>query len=517
MKCFFCRKYTLSGDFPVYCIYLAMLESLLLSLPSNPLGLMLLLLVFVLGLTLLFRIQKSHWIIYGLLVWFPLESLILLYTPIEYYAYAKYTPEIIMYGFVIGTAITGIQKKKFRGFSSPPMRWILAFVFVAAFSLLFNWYNPFVWALGMRQLLRFALMLLALVWMNYDWDVLKRIVFVGAAMISVEVFFGLVQYMSGGVFDKYLFSTRTVTIGNAAVLGGIEQFWRAGSRVFATMGRYDRLGSFVALGLVMLFPLLYNLKTKAQKMWFWTAGIVGTIVLVLTASRASWIAAFVGIIVIGLVLKRDRRVVVALGVFMVSLALYLMSVALVQKNIFSITEKPNQTLAERMFEAVSLHAWQESYDGYGRIFFIINTPRMLVSQYPVFGVGPGQYGGGVAAALLNMDMYDRVHLPFGIENTYGQIDNNWMSIWGETGTLGLLAWGGVLVAIFSMSRSVARMSHNREHRILAEGLAGVTVGVMIIGFFGPYYEFRAYMFYYWVLVGIVALIWYREKRKWSFL
>ena len=170
-----------------------------------------------------------------------------------------------------------------------------------------------------------------------------------------------------------------------------------------------------------------------------------------------------------------------------------------------------------MFEAVSIDAWRDSYEGYGRIFFIINTPRMVVSQYPLFGVGPGQYGGGVAAALLHTDMYDRVHLPFGIQNTVGQIDNNWMSIWGETGTVGLIFWLGFFIAIIKMSLQVSRKSHHQFSRTTAEGLVGLTVGIMLIGFFGPYFEFRTLMFYYFSIVGVVALSWYGIKNRSNFL
>ena len=53
-------------------------------------------LVGALGLFLIFRGQKSYWILFYLLLWFPLENLVLRYAPIKYYSYIKYLPEILL-------------------------------------------------------------------------------------------------------------------------------------------------------------------------------------------------------------------------------------------------------------------------------------------------------------------------------------------------------------------------------------------------------------------------------------
>jgi O-antigen ligase len=322
-------------------------------------------------------------------------------------------------------------------------------------------------------------------------------------VLLIEIILALIQYLSGGSLDQYLFSTQVVNVGGGALLGGLEQTWQQGSRVFATLGRYDILGSFLALGILMAFPWLYNLKKN--KFWpiFWF--VLGIVVLFLTASRASWLAAIVGLIVVGIFILKDKRVTKVLLIGAAFVGIYLLSFALVKQNLSGITEKPNQTAAERVFEAVSLRAWRESYYGYGRIFFIINTPLVVVPSAPVFGVGPGNYGGGVAAALLNDKVYSRLQLPFGIQNLYGQIDNSWFSLWGEYGTLGLLLWIGLLGVIIKQSFRIWQNAVDNYEKNLALGLIGSTVGIMVMGFFGPYFEFRTLMFYYWTLVGVVLL------------
>ena len=92
-----------------------------------------------------------------------------------------------------------------------------------------------------------------------------------------------------------------------------------------------------------------------------------------------------------------------------------------------------------------------------------------------------------------------------------------MSIWGEFGTIGLIVWFGIFVTIMRMACVVRKSVHDVFEHVIAEGLVGLTAGVMCIGFFGPYFEFRTLMFYYWTIVGIVALCWYREKHKGNIL
>src|SRR3989339_149659 len=209
-----------------------MIDTMLAYLPNNFIGLFLLCCIFVLGFLFTFTIRKSEWIIYGLLVWFPLESLVLMYTPIDYFAYVKYIPEVIMYVLVGGSLISFVRRKKKLLPRQPLNAWFIGFVLVACLSLIVNWYSPWIWAFGLRQILRFVLMLFVILWIQYDKEILKNMVMIGGTMMVVEIVFGLIQYVSGGYLDQYLFSTRTVMVGNAALLGGLEQFWTTGSRGF---------------------------------------------------------------------------------------------------------------------------------------------------------------------------------------------------------------------------------------------------------------------------------------------
>lgn len=470
-----------------------------------------------LGLVLIFSLEKSYYLIYVLLIWFPLENLILRYTPIEYYAPVKYFPEVLIYSALL-VGWYRYAKRAQRFFLRLPLnKWFLAFIAAAVVSLALNWYNLAIWFLGLRQILRFSFIFIIVLFEDYPDTVIRRFLWLGAGMVLFEAALGLIQYLSGGALDRYLFFSDSVSIAGVAELEGLQQFWAPGERVFATLGRYDRLGSLLALGLTMIFPWLYVLKKERHQLWWCGAMLVGGVALILTYSRSSWIAAVVGIVTIGYGLVRDKRILKLATVLGGVLAAYLLFIVVTNNYGGGALDKPSQTFPERIIEAVSVYSWRQNYEGYGRFFFIVNTPLMVVRYYPLFGVGSGNYGGGVAAALGNTKVYDTLHLPFGIQNTFGQIDNNWLSLWGEIGTVGLLCWIMILVTIFKTARIVSVRSPTVTERTVAQGLCGVVVGVMIMAYFGPFFEFRSLMLYFWLLVGIVMRFYRSGQTNWNFL
>lgn len=486
-------------------------------LPASSLTLVLFGLVLILSLLLFFSWEKTEYILYALLVWFPIETLVLRYTPASFYSLIKYFPEVLIYSTFFVSWFRFIDRKK-RIFPATPINpHLIVFLLICGVSLLSNWYSPTTWFLGIRQVLRFVLIFFIVLFENYSHDILKNFLKIGLVVVMGEAALAVIQYLSGGFFDKYLFFTDSISVGSIQ-LEGIQESWAPGQRAFATLGRYDRLGSLLVIGLAMLFPWFYTLKTQLQKERWWIAFTLGVVALVLTYSRANWIAFVAAMITIGYFLMKDRRIFKLTAIFGGLLGAYLLLVLVTQSfGTGSVDQTGKQSIRDRIVEAVSPYSWQQSYEGYGRFFFIINTPLMVVARYPLFGVGPGNYGGGVAAALLNKNVYDQLHLPFGIQNTYGQIDNNWFSLWGETGTLGLIIWILLFSTIYQSAKHVRDHSEDLVQKTVAEGVCGATVAIVILGFFGPYFEFRTLMVYYWLAVGI-AFHYFRERKfSWNFL
>ncbi len=482
-------------------------------LSANSLTLFLFGSLFVAILFLVFTLKRTEYIIYFLLIWFPLEAVVLKYTPVDYYSMVKYLPEVLLYGLFVGSCVFYFLKKGKIFASNHLNKWFFAIIAVGVISLLINQYSPSIWALGLRQTLRFVLVFFVVLHMQYEYSIVKRCLYIGLGVIVGEAGLGIVQYLTRGAIDPFLFATEAVSVAGSAVIGGEEQFWAPGTRVFATLGRYDRLGSLLALGFILFLPYFLKYRDKFFSVWI-VSGILGT-GLLLTRSRASWIAAFVGLVIIGIGILKDK--------FIKRASIGLVAVVLLYTSLFAVfggqgtqvVDTPNQKLSERILEAVSLRSWRESYEGYGRIFFIINTPVHIYHVAPFFGVGPGNFGGGVAAALVNTNAYEKLKLPFGIQNQFGQIDNSWFSILGEFGVVGLVAWlclfGALVRSAFFVYKKESELS------LLALGACGATVGIAVMGFFGPYFEFRTLMYYFWLTMGLVILDYQRENKKGNLL
>jgi O-antigen ligase len=121
------------------------------------------------------------------------------------------------------------------------------------------------------------------------------------------------------------------------------------------------------------------------------------------------------------------------------------------------------------------------------------------------------YGGGTAAALANTQVYDELSLPFGVYGTDGYIDNNWMSLWGEVGTLGLAMYLWLYIALFVACLVVYRDSEDKDTRALALGVCAAMIAVGLNAFLATFLEVRTLAPYLWTMAGVVIALGQREK------
>jgi O-antigen ligase len=134
-----------------------------------------------------------------------------------------------------------------------------------------------------------------------------------------------------------------------------------------------------------------------------------------------------------------------------------------------------------------------------------------VPASPIFGHGPGTYGGGAAAVLGNSKVYDELGLPFGVAGTSGFIDNNWFSLWGEIGTLGLALYVWMFVILFRSARAVYRESRDPFIRGMALGYLGATLAFALQAMLGTYLEVRTISLYFWMFGAFIVVAGQQEK------
>lgn len=369
-------------------------------------------------------------------------------------------------------------------------------------SIVVNVVHPTIALLGARQLIRFILLFFVVVQIAPSKQWMKSLLGVLAVVASVQITLGGLQALTGGSLDAFLLPSERRTLGSIQLTEGTDQFWDPGQRVFGTMGRYDQLGIFLALVFLIIIAFLYDKRVgKKIKMFCVVLLALGLPVLILTYSRSAWFGFLFGFLFLALFLKKDRRVAIAAMTVPAIMAVYIFGSNLI---VSSLTDTPEQTVAERFFEAFSYERWRGEYVGKGRLYWIVETLLTVVPSSPLFGVGPGQYGGGAAAALGNTLAYDRLSLPFGVYGTGGYIDNNWLSMWGELGTIGLAAFLWFYVSLFMLCVRTALEHEDKDIRALAAGTAAVLAAFSINAFLATFFEVRTMAPYVWVLCGLVV-------------
>jgi hypothetical protein len=458
---------------------------------------------------------KPEWMLLALCVYIPFEPFVLKYVPDDLYLFARYGSESLVYLLVLATAWRVWKSRGKPGVAHTPLNVPFAlFIVTALASVVINLVPTWTAILGLRQIIRFVLLFFVVANLRPSLQFGKVLTAAMLGVMLVQSSVGIAQRLSGGALDEILTPTDRRFADNLQLTTGTIQTWAPGERVSAFMGRYEQLGTFMCFFGLMAVGFLYALRGKGERQWMWAVLLVAAPAFVFTQSRTSWVGFLLGLLLIGGVLAKDRLIRIGVVVGTVALAVFL---ALNAAVIRYVVDLPEQTFAERVLEIFSYERWSGEYYGIGRLFWIVQTPLVVVPSSPVFGVGPGQYGGGAATALHNTTVYDKLGLPFGVFGEEGFIDNNWFSLWGETGTLGVAFYAWMLVALFVFSVRTWLKGRDPWVRGLALGYCGALVLVSFAALLGTYFEIRTLAVYLWVFGGLVWVMgerdWYKTSRR----
>jgi len=450
-------------------------------------------------LTLAFR--RPLWALGFLGLYFPLEPFLMKWISEELFVIVRFAPEVLLY-LVVVVAFWNRWKigERPRTLLDIPC---LLFVIILGTSVVLNLLPLDIAVIGARQILRFILVFFAVVYLRPDRRVLRIFTIAMFAMILFQSALGIAQWIVGERLDAFLFPSEGRFLGELTLAPNAFRFWDPGSRVFGTLGRYDRLGTFLGFFLLIAVGVLYEVKHLRIRKELWLIFLLGLPALVLTYSRSGWFGFVLGFLLIAWVLKKDQRVKLAAGGFLIVVTAYVGVTGIVVNRLMDV---PSQNVTERFFEAFSYTRWQGEYYGLGRLFWVVNTPLHVISSAPLFGHGPGTFGGGAVSALRNTKVYDELGLPFGVAGTEGYIDNNWLSLWGETGTLGMVFYLWMFVLLFLLSFKLWREGKDEFARAVALGFCGVMVAVALNAFLASFLEARTLAFYFWGYAGVVVVL-----------
>ncbi len=254
-------------------------------------------------------------------------------------------------------------------------------------------------------------------------------------------------------------------IGVETPAGWVDMSETIGIRIFSIVQSPNVLGGHMALATTIMLGLAWYERALRAKLGWSLGAAVTTITLLLTFSRGAWLALAGAVLLITLIL--DRRVFVVLLIITILAAV---GVPQVRVRLFSVLSP--EYIQKSALDG-RLGRWLRAYD--------------QLRARPLFGMGPGRYGGAVAARR------------FGIS----YVDNYYVKTAVETGLLGLLAF---LYWVWAPVRSAyLRWRRLRGHRLwrLYAGALCAVVAVLLHNGVENIFEVPYMNAYFWFMLGLL--------------
>ena len=207
-------------------------------------------------LSLLFLIMtflRPLWTLSFLALYLPFESFLLKFVPNEMYLFARYFSEGLIY-FLAFVAIWYVFTGRRSLAPTPISLPFVLFLIILGSSAILHAVPLTIATLGMRQILRFILVFFVVLILHPPKTYVRKLTSGLFLILLFQSVLGFAQPMFGNSLDAFLLPGDAQSFGDITLTSGVDQFWDPGTRIFATFGRYDRLGTFLAFFFASVSP-----------------------------------------------------------------------------------------------------------------------------------------------------------------------------------------------------------------------------------------------------------------------
>lgn len=450
--------------------------------------------------------KRLKYAIFALAAYTPFEEFLLKWIPDQLFFYARFAH----YGFIAACLAVILIRRFVEGrplWIRTPLDIPLAlFLLISVISMVRNDSPLGAMVFSYQPMLRFIILAFyAVQFIDFTEKDAKRLLILLAGIVMVEGLIGLAQSVIGLPASEFLAPTARAFMGFEA--GGTTQFIQPGYfNIFGTMNRYNTLGAFMGMMIVLITPF-YSRKLKSGWVFWLFYGIAG-LCLVLANARAPWLGTIAGVWFIFAMKGQAKAFVMPLAGL-----LLLFSTLVVFSDQIAYYGWDEASGLQRFLEPFSGEYRQKMSDQFGRIYYMTGFPIDIL-RYDVetflIGFGPGTLG------TRAQDIYGLYALtPLGImrEWQFYVADVNWAYILGQAGFLGLGAFVWGLFGLFRESIKLYRRAGRSFLRKLSLGYAALFVFAMTIACFFPMFEIRPLSLYFWLLGGIVLKLSHANEQS----
>jgi O-antigen ligase len=333
--------------------------------------------------------------------------------------------------------------------------------------------------------------------LGFSQDFAKSFARVCLIVASCVSLIAIIQSIIGLPASIFLMP-ENVEIGGEIVRMGVRQVLADRTRVFSTLGRFDTLGTYLSIMILMVTSLYWTKLIQKKHYYFFI--LFSLTALILSYSRQSWLVTTVGLIIL-MVLQKKFHYLFSLGVF--SAITILVLLVFFSGYAYYSSDQGNVSFLNRLLEPFSQRYLEISRFSYGRLFVIFEVSRRILVRAPLLGFGPGNFG-TLTARFFNRDFSSLIDIR--PESAYLINDVNWVTLLGQVGLIGTLLFGAILILMIVRSRKIFRLTEDPVMRGYAGSLVAILVAFILMGFSGPNFEVRQVSFFVWAIAGIVFSI-----------
>lgn len=440
------------------------------------------------------KMNFGHFIILGLSIFYPLEEFLEKWISRGIiYEIVRYGTEVILFSLLIWILLSkSLIPGKWK--ATPIDLPLLILLLISLISAVFNDLPLSLYFLGLRPIIRFIAVFYIIVRLGFNRRFSERFAQVFLIVASIVSIIAILQSLIG-LQATYFLLPENVEFGGEIVRQGARQFLPMRTRVFSTLGRYDTLGTYLSI-IILLSTSLYLVKRLPKKYYYWFM-LFSPPALILSYSRQSWLVTLVGIFIL-LVLNKKYKSLTLIG--LISGFAILITLLFLSGFIYYSSNQVNVSFLNRILEPFSQRYLEISRYNYGRLFVIFEVSRRILVKAPLLGFGPGNFG-SLTTRFFGRDFSSLVDL--NPESAHLINDVNWVTVLGQIGLIGTFLFAIIFVLMIVKSRKIFHRSGDALLKGYAGSLVAILVGFIIMGFFGPNFEVRQVSFFVWAIAGIV--------------
>ncbi|EJQ24130.1 O-antigen ligase family protein [Bacillus cereus] len=443
---------------------------------------------------MLFLLLKYNklWL-YFLIIYFPMETIIVKNLPNQIAVILKYSIEPISVFLLLFIICKKLATKNlsFKNIGNLGIV-LLLFLVVSLISSMLNDVSVDIFLLGLRWFLRYIPILLIVMLLDWRIEEIKRIFLIIFGVVLFVNLVGVLQLLGGEKISEIL-KPKALEITNQITLEldqGISRY-----AVYSTFGRYSAFALFLSTFFVFIFAKFIMTKKSGLLLLF--TGIM----LMLTYARQAVFGVILGIIIIAILHNNKKlRIVMGMGFTIVTISFLIF----LQNTQGFVANDISQDFTNRFFGALTYENFLFDIRNYGRLYFIFVVGKLFLQEVPLLGVGMGMYGTEPAISL-NSSVYVHYNIPIQYS-----MDVFWISILGQVGLIGLLLWVAIYIICFIKSIKLFKKTSHRFVKWFALGYAS-NIGVILTeSFFSSNLNDRYQSFYFWLLTGFLLILYNKE-------